>query len=337
MAVDKLQPNDTRVEYRSCQVRGKRYGYILGEPEGSASDAIFLLHGFPDLGFGWRYQIPHFMSLGFRVVVPDMLGYGATDAPVDLRQYSTKHIAHDVKALAETIVGDSQIILGGHDMGGSIVWETCRWHPELVKAAFSVCTPLIDSPQGDYVSLEDMIASGTLQHFKYQLQLKGPEVENRIQGRSNIRQFLNAMYGGSGPNGEPGVTAVDGVIFDNLSILGQSPLVSADELEYYSKQYLLRDAPQLRGPLNWYRVGKINHDDDEACRGSPTWLEMPALFIAAKRDVAVPPSLSQGMEKLFKNLTRGEVNASHWALWQASEEINKQITDWLQSLNGSLR
>lgn len=36
------------------------------------------IHGWPDLSLGWRYQIPLLVSLGLRVVAPDMMGYGGT-------------------------------------------------------------------------------------------------------------------------------------------------------------------------------------------------------------------------------------------------------------------
>lgn len=37
---------------------------------------VFKIHGFPDLSMAWRYQIPHFLKLGFRIVAPDCIGYG---------------------------------------------------------------------------------------------------------------------------------------------------------------------------------------------------------------------------------------------------------------------
>lgn len=42
------------------------------------NDAIILLHGFPDLWYGWRYQIPYLVSKGYRVITPDLRGYGQT-------------------------------------------------------------------------------------------------------------------------------------------------------------------------------------------------------------------------------------------------------------------
>jgi soluble epoxide hydrolase/lipid-phosphate phosphatase len=56
---------------------------------------------------------------------------------------------------------------------------------------------------------------------------------------------------------------------------------------------------------------------------------MPFLFIAGTRDEALPPSMSSGMDKYFRSLTRGEVNASHWALWEKPEEVNQYIKEFL--------
>lgn len=77
-----------------------------------------LVHGWPDCSFGWRHQIPFLAGLGFRVIAPDMMGYGSTDTPKvppnDISLYSFKRAADDIAALAKEI-GASKIILGGHD------------------------------------------------------------------------------------------------------------------------------------------------------------------------------------------------------------------------------
>lgn len=82
----------------------------------------------PDLSMGWRYQIPMFQEKGFRVVVPDIIGFGRTvcwsptsnvsnlqkQKPDSLEGYSLKRTADDINALAGKL-GCSSIILGGHD------------------------------------------------------------------------------------------------------------------------------------------------------------------------------------------------------------------------------
>lgn len=53
--------------------------YLIGLPDnGKFKATIFLIHGWPDLSIGWRYQIPSLIEYGMRVVVPDMIGYGGT-------------------------------------------------------------------------------------------------------------------------------------------------------------------------------------------------------------------------------------------------------------------
>jgi soluble epoxide hydrolase/lipid-phosphate phosphatase len=330
---NKLVPNDPRVRYESADVRGNKYTYILAEPKGEVVDTIFLCHGWPDMAFGWRYQIPFLVDQGYRVVAPNMLGYAGTARPEAIEAYTFKSVAEDIRELARQLLGpDPNIILGGHDWGGAVVWRVAMWFPELIKAVFSVCTPFFPV-QTQYFALEDIIAGGRLHNFKYQLKLGGPEVEARLQGPEGCRQLLTALYGGTTPEGGAGFSVSDGPIYENLPKLGPSPLVSAAEMDHYVEQYTLQDAPELRGPLNWYRTRKANFDADLPLAKTFTQIEMPALFICATRDTALPPEMSAGMEKAFKQLTRGEVNASHWALWQAADQVNEQILSWLKNVH----
>ncbi|KAK4067756.1 alpha/beta-hydrolase [Trichoderma sp. SZMC 28011] len=337
MDTSKLKPNDPRVKWETKQVRGKTYSYILGEPEGAKVDTIFLVHGWPDLAFGWRHQIPYLMSLGYQVVAPNMIGYAGTDAPQDPKQYSFKSVSDDVAELARQFVGeDGQIVLGGHDWGGALVWRTAYYYPKLIKAVFSICTPLLPLSK-EYIPLEAIIAAGHLQNFKYQLQLGGPDVEAHVTGKDKLRQFFKAVFLGQTPNGEYGMTMEHGVIFELLDKVQQPRLLDADELEFYVEQYSLQKAPELRGPLNWYRTREINANEEIALgeEARPNTFEQPALFIGATHDDALPPAMSQGMDAAFADLTRAEVDATHWALTQAGPVVNEHIGKWLTKVNSA--
>ncbi|CAM1505474.1 Fc.00g111110.m01.CDS01 [Cosmosporella sp. VM-42] len=343
MAPDKLEPNDPRVIHDKAQLLSGTYNYMIGEPEGRPIANMMLIHGFPDLGFGWRYQVPYFMSLGFRVIVPDMLGYGDTDAPDAPEAYTLKKLSADIKTLAVRTCGvKGRIILGGHDWGGALVWRTAMWYPELIQGVFSVCTPF-HAPSLAWISLEDIIASGHLTNFGYQTQLKGTEVETQIQGKEKVRQFLNGMYGGRSPAGEFGFSTQKGILFDTLPHLKKSPLLSEQDLDFYTEQYCIHGPPELRGPLNWYRTRHLNFEDElplaeNATKEGRQFLKMPALFITATDDAALPPSMSAGMDKFFANLTRGEVKASHWALTQAADDVNQHVAKWANEvLGGTLK
>ena len=64
-------------------------------------------------------------------------------------------------------------------------------------------------------------------------------------------------------------------------------------------------------------------------------IDVPVLFIQATRDAALPPAMSNGMEKYVPNLTRGSVEAGHWAMWEAPRQVNKLIEEWLRKVTGS--
>ncbi|RDL34442.1 uncharacterized protein BP5553_07570 [Venustampulla echinocandica] len=316
----KITPNDPRVTYKTANLNGVTYSYILAEPEGQPINTIFLIHGWPDLSFGWRYQIPFLTSLGLRVVVPDMLGYGGTDAPESPARYTFKNVADDMAALAE-LLGLSSIILGGHDWGGMVVYRIALHYPSLVSALFNVCTP--------FVPLRKTYRSMTVApNFKYQIQLAGPDVESNIVGEEKIRQLLASVYGGRTPAGEPGFDTGHGAYFERLGDIGSSPLLSKEELDFYAKRYAIHG---MHGPLNWYRTAELNFEDEKGLAETMETFkfDMPVLFISATRDAALPPALSTGMDKFFRSLTRGEVDADHWALWEKPNEVNQYIQEFL--------
>lgn len=327
--VDKITPNDSRIKRLSADLNGQTYAYIESSPSSTPIATIFLIHGWPDLSFGWRYQIPFLTSLGYRVIAPDMMGYGGSSAPESSSFYTFKRAADDIAALAKHI-GVSQIILGGHDWGGAIVYRVAIHYPELISALFSVCTPFFP-PKKELVSMS--VAS----NFKYQIQLKGPDVEREIVGEKKLRQFLNAMYGGIGPNGEFGFSVGHGVFFENLDKLRPSRMVSGEELDFYAKEYAKHG---MHGPLNWYRTEELNFEDERGLVGKfeegegSFKFEIPTLFIASSRDDALPPKISLGMDKYFKKLTRAEVDTSHWALTEKPVEVNGHLKEWLEEVMG---
>lgn len=338
MAVDKLKPNDPRVQSLTANVRGKTYKYILAKPEGKAPRATALLiHGWPDLGFGWRYQVPYLTSLGLQVIVPDMLGYGGTDAPQDLSLYSLKNVADDMAELVAQVTGDrtERIILGGHDWGGAAAWRLALWHPSLIRGVFSVCTPYV-GPNPQYLDLETVVK--LLPNFRYQVQLAGLDVEREIgSDPAKIRGLLTGIYGGRGPQGEPVFTTDEGVIFDRLDKMGECPLLSGDEVDFYVEQYARNG---MRGPLNWYRTRRHNYEEELALLkdGKPPRLEMPALVVVAENDPALPPRMSEGMEAHFDSLTRATVGGTHWALWDSTEDVNAAIRKFVDEvLGGSVK
>ncbi|RAH49931.1 alpha/beta fold hydrolase [Aspergillus brunneoviolaceus CBS 621.78] len=329
MAVDKIDvTGDPRVERRSANLNGNTYSYLYSEPESGVYRAtIFLLHGFPDLSMGWRYQIPMLLNLGLRVVAPDCLGYGQTDAPENIHLYSHRNCANDIKELA-SLLDAHQIILGGHDWGAALAYRVALWHPTLVSHVFTVCVPYAP-PTRKYLSLEALTERRIAPHFGYQLQFRGRALERNLQGTAAIARFLSALYGGRTADEEKSVAfdAEVGVLWDRLEKVAGSGLLSEVELEYYAAEFARNG---LRGPLNWYRTRKINYEDELAILNRR--ITAPLLFIQALKDPALPPNLGGGMTRTIPHLTYKQVNTGHWALWQKPEEVNKIIAWWLEEV-----
>ena len=107
-----------------------------------AGRPVVLLHGFPDSGRLWRYQVPALADAGFRVVVPDLRGYGRSGKPEAIEAYSLSQLAADVMAiLAQEKIATAHVV--GHDWGAALAWGLASLAPSGVDhlAVLSVGHP----------------------------------------------------------------------------------------------------------------------------------------------------------------------------------------------------
>jgi pimeloyl-ACP methyl ester carboxylesterase len=324
--------NDPRVQFRSAHLRGRTYGYLYA-PAANAKGTVVLIHGFPDISAGWRYQIPLFLSMGYTVIAPDCMGYGRTDAPLPLADYGYKRIADDLSELASQL-GLSSFILGGHDWGGAIVYRVAQYYPKLVSHVFSICTPFF-APTPKYEPLHQLVET-RLPNFRYQEHFASGEIEERCRSKEEIKGFLNAMYGGSAEGGKQAFDAAGRVDMELLASgrLKRTPLLSESELEFYAQEY---ERHGLTGPFNWYRNREVNWKDEwvgwfESGKkgGEGPRIEQETLFVLATKDQALQSFMAGKMGERIPKLTRREVGGGHWILWQKSEECNKVLREWFE-------
>ena len=90
---------------------------------GGDGPAVLLLHGFPDSARLWRHQIPALAEAGFRVVAPDLRGYGDSDRPSEVEAYRMRALVGDVAGLLDAL-GLGSVRLVGHDWGAGLAWAT---------------------------------------------------------------------------------------------------------------------------------------------------------------------------------------------------------------------
>ncbi len=109
--------------------------------EGSGRPVV-LLHGWPDSGALWRHQVKALTEAGFRAIVPDLRGFGASDAPEATEQYALPFLAGDVLAVLDHL-GIEKAHVVGHDWGAALAWALGALAPDRVDhlAVLSVGHP----------------------------------------------------------------------------------------------------------------------------------------------------------------------------------------------------
>ncbi|KAI9801083.1 MAG: hypothetical protein M1833_002951 [Piccolia ochrophora] len=243
------------------------------------------------------------------------MGFGGTDAPrvptESIELYGFKRAADDIRELARQL-GVSRVVLGGHDWGGMIVYRTAMWHPELVTHLFVACTPY-GAPSKEFVSTEELVKT-RVPNFAYQLQLAGPEVEENVKTPEQIRQFLNALFGGKTPDGGVAFTAEEGLLLDRLPSIGKTRLLTDEESDYYVKEYSRNGLHGTQDRLN------------------KSTIDIPVLFIQATHDVALPTWMAANMPNYLSQLTIKQVEASHWVHWEQPDKVNDLLTEWFEGV-----
>lgn len=105
-------------------------GVMLSVQRGGAGAPLILLHGFPQNGICWHRVAPR-LAQDFDVIIPDLRGYGHSDAPPDdpdHRVYSKRQMARDIMALIDHL-GLPRAHLLGHDRGARVAYRFALDHP----------------------------------------------------------------------------------------------------------------------------------------------------------------------------------------------------------------
>jgi len=118
-------------------------GIKLNVVDVGSGPAVLLIHGFPDTSAVWRYQIPALVKAGYRVVAPDVRGFGKSDKPTETEAYNLTLLVGDMINLMDKL-GIEKAHVVGHDMGAVIAWVVASFYPQRVNrlAVISVGHPM---------------------------------------------------------------------------------------------------------------------------------------------------------------------------------------------------
>jgi epoxide hydrolase 4 len=128
--------------HRTVATNGVHLHVVEAGPE--SGPLLILLHGFPELWYGWHRQIEPLAAAGFHVLAPDQRGYNLSDKPESISAYNIDILARDIVGLIDE-AGATKAYVAGHDWGGAVGWWLGVKHPErLAKLALlNIPHPLV--------------------------------------------------------------------------------------------------------------------------------------------------------------------------------------------------
>jgi pimeloyl-ACP methyl ester carboxylesterase len=300
--------------------------FLLEQGEGPL---VLLCHGWPELSYSWRHQIPALAAAGFHVVAPDMRGFGRTSAPAEIEAYSIFHTAGDMVALVAAL-GEKQAVIVGHDWGAPVAWHAAMCRPDIFTkvAGLSVPPPL----RGRGRPLETLRQSGITNFYWQYFQPPGvAEAEFERDVALTMRTVL-AGRGNSDPSAHQYIEQDKGFLGDGHDGRPLPDWLTEADLAYFTEIYRKSG---FRGGLNWYR--NIDRNWELAAAWQDAQIRQPSLFLAGSKDGVVTGIIGAkriaDMERTLTDL-RGKIildGAGHWVQQERPAEVNAALIDFLKA------
>ncbi|MCY4660796.1 MAG: alpha/beta hydrolase [Acidobacteria bacterium] len=266
---------------------------------GEGDRLALCLHGFPELAFSWRHQLPLLARLGWRAWAPNLRGYGRTSRPTSVADYAMPHLVADVAGLIDAS-GARRTLLIGHDWGGAIAWQAAR---------------------------------GLRRRIERLIVLNMPHPACFLDGLAGWRQRLRSWYMAAFhvpwlP--ERILTAGHGWL------AAEAMAATASDRSRFPPEVLrvYRDAAARRGAmtamLNYYRALPLAGPPPDAVAALRERIEIPTLMIWGEEDFALGRELLYGTRAFVPDLVlRTLPGISHWVQQEAPETVNTLIAAWL--------
>lgn len=294
---------------------------------------VLLCHGFPEGWYSWRHQIPALAGAGYRVIAPDLRGYGRTGGPKAVDAYTIKTLVSDLTGLLD-VLGEKQCVLVGHDFGAVLTWNAALLAPERFKALIAMSVPY--NQRGTVPPVEG-IRRAVGGNFNYILYFQRPGVAE-AELESDVSTFLRAFYFSASAEGvgdllrrPPRTSAAK--LMDTLVDQKRLPSwLSAEDFHYYVGEFTRNG---FTGPLNWYRNLDANWSLMAPYEGAK--IAHPTLFVAGEVD-PVLRNTRANFERLTSTVP-GLVKtvliptAGHWVQQERPTEVNAELIAFLKQVH----
>jgi pimeloyl-ACP methyl ester carboxylesterase len=289
--------------------------------------AVVFCHGFPELAYSWRHQLPVVAAAGFRAIAPDQRGYADSSAPAGVTDYGLTELTGDMAGLLDALKIERAIFVG-HDWGGFVAWAMPLLYPERTAGVVGVCTPYMAIPP---TSVLRAMVNGKDERM-YIVWFQEPGRAESLMDLKARLIFDRLMRAPLSPEESTKRMMASGELdmnpFRRIEELQPEtePIVSREELDTYVHAY---EKSGFRGGINWYRnIDRNLRDHPEIGVAN---LTLPCLMITAEWDGALPPRMAAGMPALCSDLEVHNIErAGHWVQQEFPDAVNQTIVDWLK-------
>ena len=310
---------------RFFDVNGVRLRVLEAGPTGGP--LVVLTHGFPELAYSWRHQIPALAAAGYHVLAPDQRGYGRSSRPEAVEAYDIAALTGDVVGLLDAVGAERAAVIG-HDFGAVVAWNMPLLHPDRVALVAGLSHPPVPRPLTPPTEAFRRIFGDS---FFYILYFQEPGRADAELGRDPART-MRLMLGGMRPPADEAaamrmLAAGPAGFLDRLAEPDRLPdWLGSDELDTYVTEFTRTG---FTGPLNWYRC----FDRNWGILGEPAaaTIGVPALFVGGTDD----PTLSFTRTDRAREVVTGPYRqvlldgAGHWIQQERADEINTELLRFL--------
>jgi len=317
-----------RIEHSFVEANGIKYHVA----EAGAGPLVLMCHGFPESWYSWRHQIAALSEAGYRVIAPDMRGYGQTDRPHSIDQYSLFHLVGDMVGLVLAI-GDKPAVVVGHDWGATLAWNCALFRPDLFPAVAALSVPYL--PRGPVPPTSVMPQTESEIFYQLYFQNEGvAEKEFEQDVRRAIRVMLATQPDKDTFRIKPMVPRQGGWL-SSLPVPSSLPeWLSEEDIDFYASEF---ERSGFRGGLNWYRNTDRNWEMKAPWAGAK--IAVPALYVVGEHDmvmkIAGREQLVASLKLFVPQLQKTVIlpDCGHWTQQEKAVEVNALLIEFLGRLN----
>ena len=304
--------------------------------EKGSGPLILLCHGFPESWYSWRHQILALADAGYHVVAPDMRGYGQTDAPEAIDQYSMMHLVGDMVGVLDAL-GEQTAVIAGHDWGAPVAWHAALLRPDRFPAVIGLSVPF--RPRGKVRPTSVMPRTDDAVFYQLYFQQPGVaeadlEEDVRVSVRGVLLRIAGEAAGAAG--GGFSMVPVSGGMRERTRQAAQADLpgwLTQADIDFYAGEFARTG---FRGGLNWYR--NIDRNWEMLAPFAGAKVTVPALYVAGDRDLVLAfpgaTELVAGLKAFVPNLRETVIlpGCGHWTQQERPEAVNAAMIGFLRGL-----